>query len=262
MEIQQHVNGQIVSDKEYEQIADKYESSFLVTPYRSYIEEYSVLKAVGNVQGLQVLDVACGTGHYSRVMRNLGATRVVGTDLSPDMVRVARQTEEQEPVGNIEYHAQDAGDMETLGQFDLAVAIYLFHYATSLEHLQGMCHSVARNLRPGGRFVTYTLHPDLCREEHYYRKYRFDIFPKPDMRDGDVYSFVLMTEDGWSEPLTIYYWSWEAMEGALRQAGLSTIKRHNLGVSPEGIERHEPGFWQDYLDCQHCVILDAVKDAA
>jgi len=261
MEFQRQVGGRMSSDKEYEQIADTYDTSFRISAYRTDVEQHSTLQIVGDVQGLQVLDVACGTGHYSRIMRKLGAARVVGVDLSPDMVRVARQTEEQEPLGNIEYHAQDAGDMETLGQFDLAVAVYLFHYATSLEHLQGMCHSVARNLRPGGRFVTFVLNPGLCTAEGYYRKYLVDIFARADMHDGDAYSFMFRVEDGWTSPLTVYYWSWNAVEGALQQAGFGAIQRKNPSVSASELERSEPDFWKDYLDCPHCVFLDATKES-
>lgn len=259
MERQQQVGGPTSSTEDYEQIADKYESSYQVMPYRIHVEEYSVRQFVGNVQGLQVLDVASGTGHYSRLMRSLGAESVVGVDISPDMVHMARQTEAEEPMGNIEYHVQDAAALETLGQFDLAVAIYLFHYATSLEHLQSICHGVARNLRPGARFLTYAISPDFSLEKEYYRPYLMDMFPTPNMRDGDAYSFIMVVEGGWTPPLTVHYWTWETMEGALRQAGFETVRRLNPILSPAGLEQFEPGFWQNYLDCPNCIFLEATK---
>jgi len=259
MEQERQAREPTSSEEDYKQIADKYESSYQVMPYRIHVEEYSVLQIVGDVQGLQVLDVASGTGHYSRLLRQHGAARVVGVDISPDMVEMARQTEAQDPLGNVEYYVRDAADLETLGQFDVAVAVYLFHYATSLEHLHKICHGIARNLRPGARFVTYALNPDLSRAEGYYRKYLMDMFTRPDMRDGDAYSFIMVVESGWTPPLTVYHWSWEAMEGALRQAGFNTVERQNPIVSPAGVEQHEPGFWQDYLDCPNCIFLHATK---
>ena len=47
---------------QYDQIADEYDSLFHALPYRPNIEAPSVLRLVGDVRGLSVLDLACGTG--------------------------------------------------------------------------------------------------------------------------------------------------------------------------------------------------------
>lgn len=46
-------------------------------------ERAGVLVACGDVTGLDVLDLACGTGFYTRILRSSGARRVVGVDVSP-----------------------------------------------------------------------------------------------------------------------------------------------------------------------------------
>jgi len=259
VEQERQVVRQASSKEEYEQLADRYDSSFQVMPYRIHIEEYSVLQAVGDVQGLEILDMACGTGHYTRLWRSQGAAHVLGVDLSSDMIAVARQTEEREPLGNIDYQVHDAGALETIGQFDLITAIYLFHYATSQEHLDRICQGIARNLRPGGQFMTYSHRPDFCSAKNYYYKYRLNLTATPDLRDGDTYQLSFVLDESWTPPITVYCWSWEAMEGALERAGLVNIERHDPIVSPDGVEQFEPGFWQAYLDCPHSVILCAAK---
>jgi toxoflavin synthase len=40
-----------------------------------------------------VLDLACGEGFYTRLLRQTGAGRVVGVDLSAGMIALARQEE-------------------------------------------------------------------------------------------------------------------------------------------------------------------------
>jgi ubiquinone/menaquinone biosynthesis C-methylase UbiE len=138
---------------EYETLADQYDTSFQLA-YRTHVEEYSVMTALADVGGVterHVLDVACGTGHYARQFRRAGAAQVVGVDLSAEMIRVAQQAEADDPLGALTYHVADAGALARYGTFDLAVAVYLFHYAQSQEHLTRMCQGIAQNLRSGER---------------------------------------------------------------------------------------------------------------
>ena len=75
-----------------------------------------------------MLDVACGEGFYTRMIRQRGATRVTGVDLSPGMIDLARRQEAQHQLG-IEYVVGDARELDGTIQFDLAVAAYLLNYA-------------------------------------------------------------------------------------------------------------------------------------
>lgn len=65
---------------EYETVAEQYNTSFQLA-YRIHVEQYTVVQAlsqIGGVDGKAVLDIACGTGHYTRLLRQQGATRVGG----------------------------------------------------------------------------------------------------------------------------------------------------------------------------------------
>src|SRR5512132_390308 len=52
----------------------------------------------GDVRGLRLLDVGCGSGYFAREMAKLGA-RVTGIDISPRMIEHARQLESESPLG-------------------------------------------------------------------------------------------------------------------------------------------------------------------
>ena len=100
-----------------------------------------------------VLDLACGEGFYSRIVRRLGAARVHGVDLSPEMVRLAEEAERQEPLG-CTYSVGDARLAPgALGQFDVVMAVYLLNYAQTADELHEMARSIAGQLAPGGRLV-------------------------------------------------------------------------------------------------------------
>ena len=77
---------------DYDPIAEQYRLS-KQQPWRSYIESCSLLALIGDPTGLQVLDLACGEGFYSRLLRQRGAARLLGVDLSAGMIELARQQE-------------------------------------------------------------------------------------------------------------------------------------------------------------------------
>ena len=86
------------------------------------------------------------------------------------MIRATKAQEEKEPLG-VEYVRADVGALERLGDFDLVIGIHLLHYASSREHLNGMCQSISRNLKPAGRFIGYQSNYDIASKPHYYDKY-------------------------------------------------------------------------------------------
>jgi toxoflavin synthase len=46
----------------YDLIAEQYRRSKL-TPWRTYIEQYTLLELLGDLRGKSVLDLACGEGY-------------------------------------------------------------------------------------------------------------------------------------------------------------------------------------------------------
>jgi toxoflavin synthase len=112
-------------------------------------------RAVGSTDALAVCDLGCGAGHSTRLLRELGTPkRLVGFDLSDEMIGQANEMEIRESLG-IEYRGIDCTSIPTdlHGQFDLATAMWLLHYAESREALDGFAASIASILQPGGRFV-------------------------------------------------------------------------------------------------------------
>ena len=182
-------------------VVAQYDRSFIEIPLRRYVELPSVYQILGDVSGLGVLDLACGTGYYAKQLRRSGAARVVGVDLSEAMIRATRAQEQREPLG-VEYVQGDAGALEQLGEFDIVTGIHLLHYAHSLRHLNGMCESISRNLKPGGRFIGYQVNYDITREPHYYDKYCFNVRIPRQAQDGQPFVFSVTLGDYTSPDMT------------------------------------------------------------
>ncbi|MDQ3401417.1 MAG: methyltransferase domain-containing protein [Chloroflexota bacterium] len=65
------------------------EADLAVDPFVS-----AMLSSLGEVTGREVLDACCGEGFFSRVLATRGA-RVIGVDLSPRLIEMARERQEQ-----------------------------------------------------------------------------------------------------------------------------------------------------------------------
>src|SRR6516162_11622808 len=88
--------------------------------------------------GKTVIDIACGEGFYTRMMRQRGAAKVTGVDLSEKMIGLARASEVQQRLG-IEYFVGDGRrDLAISADYDLAVAAYFLNYAHDRAELHAM----------------------------------------------------------------------------------------------------------------------------
>jgi toxoflavin synthase len=248
-----------MSDQYNAEMVAQYDRSFTEIPLRRHVELPSVYRILGDVSGLSVLDLACGTGYYARQLRRRQAARVVGVDLSEEMIRAARSQEEKERLG-VEYVVADAGALGHLGDFDLVTGIHLLHYANSLEHLNGTCQGISRNLKAGGRFVGYQLNYDVSRAPHYYDKYCFNVRIAEQEADGQPVLFSVTLGAYTSPDITAYYWSKKSLEAALDNAGLTEIRWIVPTPSSDGIETHGADFWADVIQSPFELIVICWKD--
>jgi SAM-dependent methyltransferase len=116
----------------------------------------TLLDLLGPVRGMRVLDLACGHGRIARELARRGG-RVTGADISAKLLKKARAAEAAEPLG-ITYRKLDVTAQEALDgeKFD---AVACNHGLADIDDLDGALRTVARVLRPGGRFVLSVLHP-------------------------------------------------------------------------------------------------------
>ena len=167
---------------DYNAIAARYKRA-KQQPWRSFIESFTLLSLVGDLSGLSVVDLACGEGHYTRILRRQGAGSVVGLDLSEGMIALARAEESARPLG-IRYLVGDGRTLEFSESFDLAAAAYLLNYARSRAELDAMCRGIAHCLKPGGRFVTVNSNPAFdFNQADSFRKYGFGVSAEGELRE-------------------------------------------------------------------------------
>jgi malonyl-CoA O-methyltransferase len=120
------------------------------------LEERELPSLLGDLSGLDVLDVGCGTGRWTARLVAAGA-RVTGLDFSRDMLARARERVGAEGVSLIEHDLALPLPFDDRS-YDLVLS------ALVLEHigdLQLLFHELARVCRPGGRVVLSAMHPAM-----------------------------------------------------------------------------------------------------
>lgn len=240
---------------EYDSLVRAYQRSKLL-PFRAYSEIPNHLELLGDLRGRNVLDLACGEGFYTRLIRQSGAARVVGVDLSPEMIALARQQEQDRPSG-IEYLAAAAEAIPDLGTFDIVSAAYLLNCAPDWPTLTGMTSAIARSLVPGGRLVA-TIGDLGHRGGVDYSSYGMVTNATADLAEGAPYNIkFLLDADTFS--ITDFNHSQATYEAACEAAGLEVLAWHSCTVTEEGLRLYGPNFWNTWLSHPCILRLEAKK---
>lgn len=243
---------------QYQTISEQY-SHARKDDVTNFLETPSVQSALGDVAGASAIDYACGTGHYSRLLKRLGAKNVLGVDLSPAMIETARQEENEKSLG-IVYKVADAATMAVFGSFDVATAVFLFNYAEDEQTLNRMFQSVAANIKPDARLVAVVPNPDFINGRRDTLPYGFFL---EEIGKGPMHLRVRMTFVG-AEEFSIEFTQWSrfAYDSALEQAGFADAQWTPFAVSQQGIERYGEEFWKAILDNPKSIVLSARRNAA
>lgn len=226
----------------YDRIGARYEEYARKASFKQ-AERHTFLELVGPLRGESVLDLACGFGYYSRLLKERGAGRVVGVDVSPEMIRLAREGERADPRG-VEYLVADAAEPAVPGAFDLVTAIWMLNYASSVERLEAMLRNVRAHLVPGGRFVGITINPDFDLARGNCTKYGVEMLSQSRVGEHRVLTGRFVTEPP-SETLEVAQWSRETYEAAFRTAGLREPHWEPYRVPTELVAEHGEAYWQD-----------------
>ena len=243
------------SKNEYDDIAEAYRDSKQLS-FRKYLEEYSLFEMLGEVQGKNVLDLACGEGFYTRKIKQVGAAEITGVDISAEMIRLAEEEERTRPLG-CKYLNRDVAELETVESVDIVVAMYLLNYAKTKEELLRFCQVSYNALRLGGRFVGVN---DNVRNPPKgtvsFAKYGFEKECTSSPKEGDVILYKLVNEDGQQFEFKNFYLAPETYQWAFQEAGFADFEWIDLRLAPV---QQGNSFWDEFLSDLPLIGLMASK---
>ncbi|GAA1951833.1 class I SAM-dependent methyltransferase [Kitasatospora viridis] len=232
--------------QQYDGIGEAFEG-FKALPLIRYGEVPSFIGMVGDVTGKSILDLACGTGFYSREFKRRGAAQVFGVDISGEMIAAARALDEREPLG-IDYEVGDVAELRELDrQYDVALAVQCLNYAQDRAELDRMCRNIHRSMVPGGEFFVFAQGPDYQFDCDSLENYGFRCEPTGEVTEIGLRARVTALLE--PQPISILGTALrrEVYEQALGAAGFSELEWVPLHVSQDGIREYGEEFWADLL---------------
>lgn len=106
------------------------------------------------LEGKTVLDLGCGMGEHCLGFVRRGAARVVGVDISENMLSVAREKHSDPRIEYLNLPMERVGELD--GPFDMVVSSLALHYVADFAGVVAAVHGL---LNPGGAFVFSQEHP-------------------------------------------------------------------------------------------------------
>ncbi len=115
-------------------------------------EKPALFSLIPDLRGKSALDLGCGYGENLAEFKALGASRVLGVDISEKMLAVAK---EEHP--ELEFIRGDMGDLSFIGErFDCVFSSLAVHY---VEDFGRFSKQVYERLNSGGCFIFSQEHP-------------------------------------------------------------------------------------------------------
>ena len=139
------------ASKFWDKNAAKYAES-KIKDYQSYEYTLERTRRYLNADD-QVLEIGCGTG--STALRLVDrVAQFTGTDISPEMLRIARDKAGAEGVGNLDFQvASAAQSAQTAAGKKVVMGFNILHLT---EDLEGILGSLSANMKPGNLLITKT----------------------------------------------------------------------------------------------------------
>ena len=235
--------------------------------YREFMNKPYYLNMVGEVSGLNMLDLACGEGYFSRIFAQSGA-RVTGIDFSGEMIKAALVEEEKESLG-VNYIQADAADLHMLeaGSFDIVCS---FMAIMDIKDYKGAIRETSRVLRENGRFVSIFLHPCFSWRREKEGKIMVDWERKKQEASLKEYLYLKVydyftqhsyemtwknKETGESQETTQFHRTMSDYVNTFAEAGLLIWKMEE----PKPISEEVPHRMQKLFRIPHSILIEAVK---
>lgn len=243
-----------IAREEYDKIAEAYEASRKLDLVK-FVQDPTLRNALGNIFGARVLDLACGAGEYSRLIKELGAGRVIGVDISERQIQLAREKEKTLKQG-IEYRLGNVFDMDLaqFGEFDLVTSFYLLCYADSKEKIRRTLNGIRRILTDSGVYIGCIGNPDLGTDY-----FRYGTRARGERKEGNLFNVSLGDFQGNVFcSFTNHHWERQTYEQLFREAGFNFQWMPTV-VSEEGVRKYGEDFWKAQLETPNSSVYKLMK---
>ena len=230
--------------------------------YSACIEWPTIKKMLPELRGKRVLDVGCGTGIFTFLLEQYNPKRLVGIDLSEEMLKIAE--EKKEARNSIaSFIAGDAAKTAKYidEKFDFIFSSTTTHYITDLNE---MFTALSAMLEKNGEMIFSIIHPVYSAQ---YPKAHGERFPED---EEWVVDYLNHSERAYIQPWIEYndeiedflsksiHYSMSDYMKAIRQAGLY-VDMMEEPAPPTEWEHSMPGRYYSFVETPTYMILKLKK---
>lgn len=244
---------------ETDEKANNYERFRKTSLFFKYISRPSLIKILGgDLTGKRCIDMACGSGHSTRLLVDMNALDVVGVDLSQKMIDFAMQQDSSHPkYSAIQYLVKDCSQPLGLGQFDVVSSIHFLNYAETQDKLASMVKTMFDSTRPGGICAGMIINPfvdpkNFSKLLKYGLKYELNGHElNTELYEGHVENGRVLIH------FVTYLWEPHVHERCFRAAGFTDFEWVKVEVDNNYDDKS--GYFDDFIQVAPNIMFKAMK---
>jgi 2-polyprenyl-3-methyl-5-hydroxy-6-metoxy-1,4-benzoquinol methylase len=123
-----------------------------------FVTAPNLLRALGNVEGKNVLELGCGNGYWLRLLARAGA-KTTGIDLAENQIAAAKSWDDP-TTSEIDYRVGDVSQaLDLQGRFDIAFFEHVLLEIPDKNELYSAIQNAANTLKEGGLLFISDIHP-------------------------------------------------------------------------------------------------------
>ncbi|CDW85611.1 UNKNOWN [Stylonychia lemnae] len=209
---------------------------------------------LGQLDSEDIVDLACGAGHFTQFYKGLTNGEVWGMDQSIDMIELARQQAAIKGKDDIVFTYCDLSEkLNIIKKFDIVSSSFLLDHAESVEMYEDMVRAMYNLLNPKGIVIGMTT-AALSQEDLEVFQERegviFDMESSGFDSDGKRLIFQIQNHQAGKEVVIEYfYYTTETIEKIFRKVGFEDFKwiPTVVPLAKDGSKIEEFSFNQDLL---------------
>lgn len=137
----------------YSKLAQLYDTLMGDVDYESWADYIDEIMQTHHIDPIEVMEVACGTGSVILSLAELECYRLTGTDLSPAMIKVAKQKATEMDV-HVHFEPASFVDLEFEDKFDCVYAVFdSINYLHTENDIISALNSIHQTLKNDGLFI-------------------------------------------------------------------------------------------------------------
>jgi ubiquinone/menaquinone biosynthesis C-methylase UbiE len=173
-----------------------------------------------HVKGRKALDFGCGAGRSTRFLQKLGFN-TVGVDISPDMIKKAREID---PKGDYRLIGESDFRQFEENAYDLAFSVFTFDNIPTMEKKVKNFTGLRRLMNSEGRLVSVVSSPEIY--VHEWASFSTKDYPEnKHAKSGDKVK-IIQTDIEDKRPVEDVVWTDEYYQETYRRAGLEMVRTY------------------------------------